>query len=216
MAPLSAAVIVTTPQKLAFIDVAKGVRMFSKLKVCLYITYPILFKVTCSPVTTLHYRSWDERNIFLGYQVYATEVSCHWILNTLHMLGSTGPMHCSSWEHVPLWCWWETLLPIWKRIRLSGKIILHCPCYYIMFLTLSDRLKVILTLKCYANLKTINILMEAKRNSWPIKVESETRKAYLIHLSLQVVQQFGIPHLFDLPIRPTVSSVFLFHFSLLH
>ncbi|KAL1825499.1 hypothetical protein ACET3Z_012277 [Daucus carota] len=33
VAPLSAAVIVTTPQKLAFIDVAKGVRMFSKLKV---------------------------------------------------------------------------------------------------------------------------------------------------------------------------------------
>lgn len=32
--PLTAAVIVTTPQKLAFIDVAKGVRMFSKLKVC--------------------------------------------------------------------------------------------------------------------------------------------------------------------------------------
>jgi len=31
---LTAAVIVTTPQKLAFIDVAKGVRMFSKLKVC--------------------------------------------------------------------------------------------------------------------------------------------------------------------------------------
>ncbi|GER26270.1 cytosolic Fe-S cluster assembly factor NUBP2 homolog [Striga asiatica] len=31
--PLSAAVVVTTPQKLAFIDVAKGVRMFSKLKV---------------------------------------------------------------------------------------------------------------------------------------------------------------------------------------
>ncbi|PIA65194.1 hypothetical protein AQUCO_00100586v1 [Aquilegia coerulea] len=31
--PLSAAVIVTTPQKLSFIDVAKGVRMFSKLKV---------------------------------------------------------------------------------------------------------------------------------------------------------------------------------------
>ncbi|KAG6421140.1 hypothetical protein SASPL_117689 [Salvia splendens] len=30
--PLTAAVIVTTPQKLAFIDVAKGVRMFSKLK----------------------------------------------------------------------------------------------------------------------------------------------------------------------------------------
>eukprot|EP00850_Spirogloea_muscicola_P017888 SM000158S02020 [mRNA] locus=s158:161353:162770:+ [translate_table: standard] len=31
--PLTAAVIVTTPQKLAFIDVAKGVRMFSKLKI---------------------------------------------------------------------------------------------------------------------------------------------------------------------------------------
>ncbi|XP_010249843.1 PREDICTED: fe-S cluster assembly factor HCF101, chloroplastic-like isoform X3 [Nelumbo nucifera] len=31
--PLTAAVVVTTPQKLAFIDVAKGVRMFSKLKV---------------------------------------------------------------------------------------------------------------------------------------------------------------------------------------
>ncbi|CAI0389848.1 unnamed protein product [Linum tenue] len=31
--PLTAAVIVTTPQKLSFIDVAKGVRMFSKLKV---------------------------------------------------------------------------------------------------------------------------------------------------------------------------------------
>eukprot|EP00897_Mesotaenium_endlicherianum_P002466 jgi/Mesen1/2247/ME000153S01474 len=31
--PVTAAVIVTTPQKLAFIDVAKGVRMFSKLKV---------------------------------------------------------------------------------------------------------------------------------------------------------------------------------------
>lgn len=30
---LTAAVIVTTPQKLAFIDVAKGIRMFSKLKV---------------------------------------------------------------------------------------------------------------------------------------------------------------------------------------
>ena len=35
--PLTAAVIVTTPQKLAFIDVAKGVRMFSKLKVCILV-----------------------------------------------------------------------------------------------------------------------------------------------------------------------------------
>lgn len=34
---LTAAVIVTTPQKLAFIDVAKGVRMFSKLKVCILV-----------------------------------------------------------------------------------------------------------------------------------------------------------------------------------
>jgi Mrp family chromosome partitioning ATPase len=31
--PITAAVIVTTPQKLAFIDVAKGVQMFSRLKV---------------------------------------------------------------------------------------------------------------------------------------------------------------------------------------
>ena len=30
----SAAVIVTTPQKLAFIDVAKGIRMFARLAVC--------------------------------------------------------------------------------------------------------------------------------------------------------------------------------------
>ena len=35
--PLTAAVIVTTPQKLSFIDVAKGVRMFSKLKVILLV-----------------------------------------------------------------------------------------------------------------------------------------------------------------------------------
>lgn len=32
-AQLSAAVIVTTPQKLSFIDVAKGIRMFAKLAV---------------------------------------------------------------------------------------------------------------------------------------------------------------------------------------
>lgn len=34
----SAAVIVTTPQKLAFIDVAKGIRMFARLAVGLHIT----------------------------------------------------------------------------------------------------------------------------------------------------------------------------------
>ena len=33
LVPITAAVIVTTPQKLAFIDVAKGVRMFAKLQV---------------------------------------------------------------------------------------------------------------------------------------------------------------------------------------
>lgn len=42
MVPLTAAVIVTTPQKLAFIDVAKGVRMFSKLKVAISIQHPYL------------------------------------------------------------------------------------------------------------------------------------------------------------------------------
>jgi hypothetical protein len=40
--PITAAVIVTTPQKLAFIDVAKGVQMFSRLKVSLQIEIPCL------------------------------------------------------------------------------------------------------------------------------------------------------------------------------
>lgn len=45
--PLTAAVIVTTPQKLAFIDVAKGVRMFSKLKVCVFSTHKLNYKLAC-------------------------------------------------------------------------------------------------------------------------------------------------------------------------
>lgn len=40
---MTAAVIVTTPQKLAFIDVAKGVRMFSKLKVSTQISFSLWF-----------------------------------------------------------------------------------------------------------------------------------------------------------------------------
>jgi hypothetical protein len=40
--PITAAVIVTTPQKLAFIDVAKGVQMFSRLKVSLQIEFTYL------------------------------------------------------------------------------------------------------------------------------------------------------------------------------
>ncbi|KAG5564645.1 hypothetical protein RHGRI_000736 [Rhododendron griersonianum] len=47
--PLTAAVIVTTPQKLAFIDVAKGVRMFSKLKVIEQFGIPHLFDLPIRP-----------------------------------------------------------------------------------------------------------------------------------------------------------------------
>ncbi|MBA0719273.1 hypothetical protein Golax_006968 [Gossypium laxum] len=47
--PLTAAVIVTTPQKLAFIDVAKGVRMFSKLKVVQQFGIPHLFDLPIRP-----------------------------------------------------------------------------------------------------------------------------------------------------------------------
>uniref|UniRef100_A0A0E0JNC4 Gamma-butyrobetaine hydroxylase-like N-terminal domain-containing protein n=1 Tax=Oryza punctata TaxID=4537 RepID=A0A0E0JNC4_ORYPU len=49
VAPLTAAVIVTTPQKLAFIDVAKGVRMFSKLKVVQQFGIPHLFDLPIRP-----------------------------------------------------------------------------------------------------------------------------------------------------------------------
>jgi hypothetical protein len=50
--PITAAVIVTTPQKLAFIDVAKGVQMFSRLKVSLQIEFTYLVdwvSVSCRP-----------------------------------------------------------------------------------------------------------------------------------------------------------------------
>ncbi len=51
--PITAAVIVTTPQKLAFIDVAKGVQMFSRLKVSLQIEFTYLVdwaSVSAGPV----------------------------------------------------------------------------------------------------------------------------------------------------------------------
>ncbi|KAJ0031502.1 hypothetical protein Pint_13128 [Pistacia integerrima] len=102
--PLTAAVIVTTPQKLAFIDVAKGVRMFSKLK------------VPC---------------------VAVVENMCHF--------DADG-----------------------KRYYPFGRGSGSQAC------TLSN---------CYL-LNTLII-----------------QPTYL-----QVVQQFGIPHLFDLPIRPTLSA----------
>ncbi|KAL9261686.1 Fe-S cluster assembly factor HCF101, chloroplastic-like protein [Drosera capensis] len=47
--PITAAVIVTTPQKLSFIDVAKGVRMFSKLKVVQQFGIPFLFDLPIKP-----------------------------------------------------------------------------------------------------------------------------------------------------------------------
>ncbi|TYK00079.1 fe-S cluster assembly factor HCF101 [Cucumis melo var. makuwa] len=96
--PLTAAVIVTTPQKLAFIDVAKGVRMFSKLKKVLMIRHNL----------TSRYRSYSRCPV----------------------------------------------LP-WSRT-----------CATLM-------------------------LME---------------NVIILLAEVQVVQQFGIPHLFDLPIRPTLSA----------
>ena len=41
---LSAAVMVTTPQKLSFIDVAKGIRMFARLMVCTSV-FPLLYEI---------------------------------------------------------------------------------------------------------------------------------------------------------------------------
>ncbi|KAH7572319.1 hypothetical protein JRO89_XS04G0237800 [Xanthoceras sorbifolium] len=51
--PLTAAVIVTTPQKLAFIDVAKGVRMFSKLKLRICATLMLMGNVIIHLVEVL-------------------------------------------------------------------------------------------------------------------------------------------------------------------
>ena len=48
--PITAAVVVTTPQKLAFIDVEKGVRMFSKLRVpCVAVVEKLLFRGLAAP-----------------------------------------------------------------------------------------------------------------------------------------------------------------------
>ncbi|CAI0389852.1 unnamed protein product [Linum tenue] len=52
--PLTAAVIVTTPQKLSFIDVAKGVRMFSKLKIVEKLGIPHLFDLPIRPTLSAH------------------------------------------------------------------------------------------------------------------------------------------------------------------
>ncbi len=69
--PITAAVIVTTPQKLAFIDVAKGVQMFSRLKVSLQIEFTYLVdwvSVSAGPVkmtkkfSELNY--WSISNVF--------------------------------------------------------------------------------------------------------------------------------------------------------
>ena len=53
--PFTAAVIVTTPQKLSFIDVAKGVRMFARLQVRLLYAY--------RPLAEHH---WQAGQSFLG------------------------------------------------------------------------------------------------------------------------------------------------------
>lgn len=145
----------TTPQKLAFIDVAKGVRMFSKLKVW--------YSTMWSSV---------RFNINITYQIYK---------NKCHLFIHIGTLYSCSWEHVPLWCWWETLLSIWQRFWFSGMHVIQLLVFLIwkkkeIFYWWQFRC-------CRYYLFTLKIR--------PIR--------------LQVVQQFGIPHLFDLPIRPTVS-----------
>lgn len=145
----------TTPQKLAFIDVAKGVRMFSKLKVW--------YSTMWSSV---------RFNINITYQIYK---------NKCHLFIHIGTLYSCSWEHVPLWCWWETLLSIWQRFWFSGMHVIQ--------------LLVFLIWK-----KKGNILLMAIQVLSLLSVYFEIRP-----IRLQVVQQFGIPHLFDLPIRPTVS-----------
>ncbi|KAL8237043.1 hypothetical protein R6Q59_018124 [Mikania micrantha] len=104
--PLTAAVIVTTPQKLAFIDVAKGVRMFSKLKV---------------------------------YGIY------------------------------------------------NSKYILVC---------ISDNLFICFQVPCVAVVENMCHFDADGKRFYPFGRGSGS----------QVVEQFGIPHLFDLPIRPTLSA----------
>lgn len=89
----------TTPQKLAFIDVAKGVRMFSKLKVW--------YSTMWSSV---------RFNINITYQIYK---------NKCHLFIHIGTLYSCSWEHVPLWCWWETLLSIWQRFWFSGMHVIQ-------------------------------------------------------------------------------------------
>ena len=112
--PLTAAVIVTTPQKLAFIDVAKGVRMFSKLKVSI-----LLSSIFCNSYQTY---------LLIQNKLVHTSTSSFIVagtnmLNYSHCLFVTcvlffvfdplGSMCCCSWEYVPLWCRWKTVLSIW-------------------------------------------------------------------------------------------------------
>lgn len=113
--PLTAAVIVTTPQKLAFIDVAKGVRMFSKLKVqvpCVAVLSAMFFSLSLWLECKFSLSSWKDELLF--FIVHFT-------------LECTGSLRCRSWEHVPLRCWWKTLLPLRQGFRVSGLPLLLGP-----------------------------------------------------------------------------------------